>query len=90
MINTINKIKQNKEKEKNRGAVFDRGTEKASLKRLHLSRDFSESTREGCEEPRRRRKGRRKKRKIWGKSITSQALGTGNSKALRQNCVWGD
>lgn len=89
MINTINKIKQNKEKEKNRGAVFDRGSEKASLKRLHLSTDFSESKREGCEEQRRRRKGRRK-RKIWGKSITSQALGTGNSKALRQNCVWGD
>lgn len=60
----INEIKQNKGKEKNRGAIFDRGSEKASLKRLHLSREFSEREREGWGKQRRRRKGRRKKRKI--------------------------
>lgn len=53
-----------------------------------MNTDFNEEWKRERERGRKRWRG--KQRKMWGKRITSQALGTGSTKALGQNCVWGE
>lgn len=53
----ISKIKQGKWIERDRGAILEKGSEKASLKRLHLSRDLNEKRER---KKKRKRRGRRR------------------------------